>query len=171
VADKPSFNDQALSLPVVSLISCTHLQYPSSQPRSSWLLFHPAFTFLVFVLQLTGCHWQTSSIKTITFFALSLIHGYRFPQRYLVTSIHVSPVASVKNSHCRPQHFSFFKSSSHTLDLILLLFMFIVIVVYIHFTNHCIQGSQELAPSVRYADPVLFGDIRHYSVLFWYYKK
>jgi hypothetical protein len=23
---------------------------------------------------------------------------------------------------------------------------------------------------VRYADPLLFGDIRHYSALFWYYR-
>jgi hypothetical protein len=80
---------QVLSLPVVSSISCTHLRYPSSRPRSSRLLFHLDFPFSVFASQLTGCPWQ-STLVPLLFFAPSLLHGYRCSPRYLVIVIAIA---------------------------------------------------------------------------------
>jgi hypothetical protein len=105
--------------------------------------------FSVSTLQLTGCSLQATSSYHLQFFAINLIHGYRFSPRYLVIVITI-PIRLVQPSLYLSYTFghspccltNLVTSRSPRFHLSLFIF---VVVLYIHVTNHSIHASQELA--------------------------
>jgi hypothetical protein len=105
------------------------------------------------MLQLAVLHKH--SLVPPQFFAPSLIHGYRFSPRYVVTVITIAIrlvqpslylwsfiMMSYKSCHST----AVISVSQVILSLILSLFIFFVVVLYIYVTNRSIQASQEFGP-------------------------
>jgi hypothetical protein len=93
---------QVSSLLVVSAIPCTHLRYPSSRSRSSWLLFNLDFAFSVFnVLPLTGCPPQAFSYLRCSSHICIQVFSYHVADHLLCQTIYVVADAFTFGKHPR----------------------------------------------------------------------
>jgi hypothetical protein len=136
--------------PVASPISCTHIQYSSSRSRSA-LLFNSDLSFLVSMLQPTGCPPQAFSRTSAVLCNQSHSRILLYPalSRHLVIAI---DIRLVQPSLCLlvPHHVVLQISPFHRCHLSLSSYplapVAVVVVLYIYVTNSSIQASQEFSP-------------------------